>query len=182
MHNFFYSNIYEFAGNLEGILDEGKYRTTVQNMHKLGWKAQYFKYADVSMLGHGCGVSQYPQFYYTKKIQMLPHPYVGSYFSEKGHQFLHKPWIIALAKSVENFILVSIYVMPTIKYWKILGLNMDKAKEKIPKQCRIGDTCFTSLATIGGNLYTIHVKNLNHVHSIQAKRVTNFCINHGFLH
>ena len=40
---------------------------------------------------------------------------------------------------------------------------MDKAKEKIPKYCRIGDTCFTSFATIGGNLYTIHPNNLNHV-------------------
>ena len=36
-------------------------------MHKIGWKAQYFKSADVSMLGHSCGVSQYPQFYDTKK-------------------------------------------------------------------------------------------------------------------
>ena len=41
---------------------------------------------------------------------------------------------------------------------------MDKAKEKIPKQCIIGDTCFTSLATIGGNLFTRHPKNLNRVH------------------
>ena len=57
MHTFFYSNISEFGGNLEGILDEGKYRTTVQKMRKLGWRAQYFKSADVSMLVHGCGVS-----------------------------------------------------------------------------------------------------------------------------
>ena len=41
---------------------------------------------------------------------------------------------------------------------------MDKAKENIPKQCRISDTCFTSLATIGGNLFTRHPKNLNRVH------------------
>ena len=41
---------------------------------------------------------------------------------------------------------------------------MDKAKEKIPNQCIIGDTCFISLATIGGNLFTIHLKNLNRVH------------------
>ena len=67
MHTFFYSNIPEFDGNLEGILDEGKHRTTIQNMHKLGWKAQYSKSADVSMLGHGYGVSQYPQFYDTNK-------------------------------------------------------------------------------------------------------------------
>ena len=41
---------------------------------------------------------------------------------------------------------------------------MDKAKEIIPNECRIGDTCFTSLATIGGNLYTRNAKNLNRVH------------------
>ena len=95
---------------------------------------------------------------------MLTRPYVGSYSGEKGHQFLHKPWILALAKLVETFILVSIYDMPTIKYWQNLGSNMDKAKEMIPKECRIRDTCFTSLSTIGGNLYTRHVNNLNHVH------------------
>ena len=41
---------------------------------------------------------------------------------------------------------------------------MEKAKDIIPNECRIGGTCFTSLATIGGNLYTRHAKNLNHVH------------------
>ena len=63
MHTFFYSNVSEFSGNLEGMHYEVKYRTTVQNMHKLGWKVQFFKSADVMLLGHGCGVSQYPQFY-----------------------------------------------------------------------------------------------------------------------
>ena len=41
---------------------------------------------------------------------------------------------------------------------------MDEEKEKIPKDCRIGDTYFTLFATIGGNLYTRHANNLNHVH------------------
>ena len=54
--------------------------------------------------------------------------------------------------------------MPTVKYWQNLGKTVDKAKEMIPNECRIGDTCFTSLANIGGNLYTRHPKNLNHVH------------------
>ena len=40
----------------------------------------------------------------------------------------------------------------------------DKSKEKIPKQYRIGDTCFTSLVNIGGNLFTRHPNNLNRVH------------------
>ena len=54
--------------------------------------------------------------------------------------------------------------MPTIKYWQNLEKTIEKSKEIIPNECRIGDTCFTSLETIGGNLYTIHAKNLNHVH------------------
>ena len=54
--------------------------------------------------------------------------------------------------------------MPTVKYWQNMRSTMDKAKEMIPKECRIGDTCFTLLATIGVNLYTIHAKNINHVH------------------
>ena len=41
---------------------------------------------------------------------------------------------------------------------------MDKAKEMIPKQFKIGDTCFTSLATIGVNLFTINPKNINNSH------------------
>ena len=99
-----------------------------------------------------------------KKFQMLPRPYVESYSGEKGHQILQKPWIIALAKSIETFIEVSMIEMPTIKYWQNLGRIMNQAKMMIPEECRIGDTCFTSLATIGGNLYTRHPKNLNHVH------------------
>ena len=87
-------------------------------MHKLGWKSQLFKSADVLMLGHGCGVSQYPQFYdrIEEKFQMLPHPYVESYSDEKDHQFLQEPWILALAKSVETFVMVSTSDMPTVLY------------------------------------------------------------------
>ena len=110
------------------------------------------------MLGHCCGVLQYPQFYDTilNIYQIFPRPYVRSYSGEKGHQFLNKPWILALAKSVEAFIMVSIRAMPTIQYWQNLGSIMDEAKEKIPKQYRIRDTCFTSFANIGGNLFTRH--------------------------
>ena len=89
---------------------------------------------------------------------------MGSYSGEKGHQILQQPYIIALAKSIETFIIVSIFEIPTIKYWQNLGRITEVAKMIIPKECIIGDTCFTSLATIGGNLYTRHVKNINHVH------------------
>ena len=70
------------------------------------------------MLGHSCGVSQYPQFYDTNKniYQMLPRPYLGCYSGEMGHEIMQQSWIIALAKSVETFIIVSINEMPTIEY------------------------------------------------------------------
>ena len=89
MHTFFYSNISEFDGNLEGMLDEGTYETTIHNMHKIGWKETLLKSADVSMLVYGCGVSQCPQFHDRIKniYQILPRTYVGSYSGEKGHQF-----------------------------------------------------------------------------------------------
>ena len=100
MHTFFYSNISEFSGNLEVMIDEGTYKTNIQNMHDLVWKAQFSKSAGFPMLGHGCGFSPYPQFYDRIKniYQILPRPYVGSYSGEKGRQFLHKPWILPLAK------------------------------------------------------------------------------------
>ena len=37
MYNVFNLNISEFDGNLEGILDKGIYKTSIQNMHKIGW-------------------------------------------------------------------------------------------------------------------------------------------------
>ena len=54
--------------------------------------------------------------------------------------------------------------MPKSQYCQNLGSMLDKAKEKIPKKCRIGDTCFMSLEIIGGNLFTRNPNNPNHVH------------------
>ena len=77
----------------------------------------------------------------------------GKLSGERGHQIFRQPCIIVLSKSIETFIIVSMIEMPTIKYWQNLGRIMNEAKMVIPKECRIGDTCFTSLATIGGNLF-----------------------------
>ena len=63
MYPFFYSNISEFYVNLKCMLNEGRYKTYIQNMHKIGQNKNHFKSDDVSMMGHGCGVSQFPRFY-----------------------------------------------------------------------------------------------------------------------
>ena len=116
------------------------------------------------MLDHGCSVSKCPQFYQKIKNKMLPRPYVGRYSGERGHPFLQEKWMISLEKSDEMFFMVSISDNPTIKYWYNLGTIMDTAEDNITKQFRIFDTCFTSLETIGGYLFTRHPKNINHVH------------------
>ena len=46
LYTFFYSNISEFAGNLEETLDDETCKISIQIMHKLGWKANHFKSAD----------------------------------------------------------------------------------------------------------------------------------------
>ena len=81
MHTCFYSNISQFYGSLEEILDEGIYKTTIQNNHKLGWKAQLLNSDDVSMLDPGCGVSQYPPFYDRIKKYNVTTSICGKLFS-----------------------------------------------------------------------------------------------------
>ena len=50
-------------------------------MHKIGWKENYFKSTDVSMLGHGCVVSKFPQLYdKIKKISIVTTSIGGKLF------------------------------------------------------------------------------------------------------
>ena len=88
----------------------------------------------------------------------------GKLFKWKGSPIFARKLDSCISKTSWIFFIVSISDTPSIKHWQNLGKKLDTAKENIPKQWRIGDTCFTSLATIGGNLYTRHPKNPNHVH------------------
>ena len=88
MYTLFYSDISEFAGDLKGMLDEGTCKTSIRNMHKIGWKESYFNSSDVSMLGHSCGVWQYPQFYdRTKNISNVTTSICGNISRLKGSSF-----------------------------------------------------------------------------------------------
>ena len=55
------------------------------------------------------------------------------YSGEKGHNYLQEKWILALAKSVETFFVVSISDMPSIRNWQSLGTMMDTTKYNIIK-------------------------------------------------
>ena len=54
---------------------------TVRKLHDCGWKNSSHIPADMAMLGYGCGVSVYPQFYdrELKSFHMLPRPYIRSF-------------------------------------------------------------------------------------------------------
>ena len=42
--------------------------------------------------------------------------------------------------------------------------KLEKAREILPSTCQIGGNIFTSMAVIGGKIYSNHPKNLNRVH------------------
>ena len=58
------------------------------------------------MLGYGCGVSQYPQFYVKDlyMYQVLPRPYIGSFDGLPGDKLIKKMGV-RLGKSSRNICL-----------------------------------------------------------------------------
>ena len=65
-------------------------KRTVNKLHDAGWKNGYFYSSDAAMLGNGCGVSQYPQFYDREldKYQVLPRPYLRYFEVFPGDKFI----------------------------------------------------------------------------------------------
>ena len=57
-----------------------------EKLHGASWKNSYFTLAGVFMLGFGCCVYQYPQFYVKDldMYQVLPHTYLGSFDAFPG--------------------------------------------------------------------------------------------------
>ena len=99
----------------------------------------YHTSADVSMLGYGCGVSMYPQFFVEdlKTYQMLPCAYRRSFDGEHYDQVFKKKCVLDLANRAETFVLKRIesrimsynsrgkYIT---QYWSTLKEKLDKAK------------------------------------------------------
>ena len=80
------------------------YKKTVKTLHDTGWKNSYFTSADVSMLGYGCGVSQYPQFFVKDldMYQVLPRPYLRSFDGLPGEKLILKKWLLDLVSRAET--------------------------------------------------------------------------------
>ena len=51
----------EDENNFDEQLNDINYKRTVRKLHDAGSENSYLTSADFSIIGHGCGVSQYPQ-------------------------------------------------------------------------------------------------------------------------
>ena len=60
----------------------------MRKLHNTGWENIYHTSAGVSMLGYGCGVYMYPQFFveYLDIYQILPLPYLRSFYGGPVHK------------------------------------------------------------------------------------------------
>ena len=102
-------------------------------MHKLVCNAQLFNSSDVSMLGHGCGVSQYPQFYdeIKKYISHITTSACGKLFIWKGSPIFAQTMDYCISQISWN-IYYGFNKWHTIyKMLENSGGIMDKTKDKI---------------------------------------------------
>ena len=91
----------------------------VRKSHDAGLKNIYFTSSDVSMLGYGCGVSQYPQFYDQEldRYQVLPHSYRGSFEGFPGENFVKEKWVLYLSDQAGFLVWEIIEINLANKYW-----------------------------------------------------------------
>ena len=103
----------EYGKNLDNQLSLDNFKMTVRKLHDCGWKNSSHKYANVAILGYGCGVSTYPQFYDKdlKSFHKIPRPYIRSFYGKCSNQVFKKEWVLNLAKRAETFVLESIESM-----------------------------------------------------------------------
>ena len=105
---FFYTQLplNEDDNNFEEKLGYMNYKKIVKTIHDTGYKNIYFTSADVSMLGYGCGVSQYTHFFvkYLDMYQVLPRPYLGSFGGVTGDKLIKK-MVVRLSNSSRNICL-----------------------------------------------------------------------------
>ena len=82
----------ERDNDLDNKLSFNNFRQTVRKLHDSGCKNSSHISADVAMLGYGCGVSVYPQFYDKKmnSFHMLPRPYIRSFDGQCSDLILKK--------------------------------------------------------------------------------------------
>ena len=80
------------------IIEWYKLQESVEKLHDAGWKYSYFTSADISMLGYGYGVSQYPQFFVEDldMYQVLPRP--TAYLLMKMITISKNNWVIWITR------------------------------------------------------------------------------------
>ena len=82
------SPLNENDGNFDGKPNDINYKITVTKLHDAGWI--FFNSSNIYIIGYGCGVSHYPQFYNQDiyKYQVLSCPYLGSFENYPEEKFI----------------------------------------------------------------------------------------------
>ena len=85
--------------NFDEKLNDINYKITIRKLHAAGLGNSYFTFSDVYMLGYGCGMSQYHQFYYKylDRYQLLQFPYRDYFEGFPGYKFVKEKWVLDLA-------------------------------------------------------------------------------------
>ena len=103
--------------------------------------------------------------------QVLPRPYLRSFDGFPGDKLIIKKWLLDLASQAETFFweriesrIMSDDREKNISQYCTTLKETREGKKILPSTCRIGETIFTSMAVIGGKLYSNHPKAFNHVH------------------
>ena len=96
----------EDDNNLEEQVSYMNYKKTVRKFHDTGWKNSYHASDDVSILGYGSDVSQYPQFFVEDLdiYQMLRRPYLRSFDGGPGDKLIKQNWVLNLENRAETFV------------------------------------------------------------------------------
>ena len=86
--------------NFDENFNDINYKRTVRKLQDYGCKNSYFTSADVSMLGYGCGVYHYPQFYdkFLDMYQVLPRLYRGYFEVFSGDKFVKMGVILGISR------------------------------------------------------------------------------------
>ena len=111
------------------------YKGKVKNYMILVGKNSYHTSADDSMLGYGCGVSQYLQFFVEDLdiYQMLSRPYLRSFDGGPGDKLIKQNWVINLENRAETFVweCIESRIMSDDKGEKYISQYWSNLKQKL---------------------------------------------------
>ena len=121
------------------------------------------------MIGHGCGYFVYPQLYdrIDRIFKRIPCSYSNCYVVPQGITYWKKNSWLKLSQSRDFFYGNLLMIWVKWNNCNIREYTYIYGQRRIPKKCRTGNICFTSVVVIGDILFRSIRNNPNHVHKYE---------------